>query len=54
VSFCVSRWDAVHVLTSVTSDSTPEHWVSLMHPEGALYWVHEEGVSLSIHTRIQY
>ena len=37
------------VLTLVTSDSIPDHWVPLVHPEGALYWAHEKDVSASTH-----
>ena len=49
MSSCVSRSNAVCVLTLVTSDSTPEHWVPLVHPEGALYWVHDKDVSPGSH-----
>jgi len=48
------RWvsgfrSGMRLLTLVNSDSTPEHWVPLMHPEGALYWVHERNVSANTH-----
>lgn len=36
---------STHVCSPVTTqfvrESTPENWIPLMHPEGALYWVHE-------------
>jgi len=38
----------MRVLTLVLSDSTPDNWISLVHPEGALYWVHENEVSLPL------
>ena len=37
------------MLTLVTSDSIPDNWVPLMHPEGALYWVHDKDVSFNTH-----
>lgn len=30
------------VTTHFTRESAPENWTPLMHPEGALYWVHEK------------
>ena len=33
------------VLTLVPIDSAPDDWIPLIHPEGALYWVHRTEVS---------
>ena len=35
-----------HLLpTQALSESTPDNWVPLIHPEGALYWVNASEVS---------
>ena len=39
------------MLTLVPSDRVPDGWIPLMHPEGALYWVHRTDVSAGSHTR---
>ena len=38
-------------LTLVPSDRIPDGWTPLMHPEGALYWVHITDVSPGSHMR---
>ena len=40
----------MRVLTLASSDSTPDNWIPLMHPEGALYWTHVTEVSPGFHT----
>ena len=37
---------ALGIYFHLLSGSAPEDWIPLMHPEGALYWVHETNVSL--------
>ena len=33
---------------------SPENWIPLVHPEGALYWAHETEVSSCTHTSISF
>ena len=38
------------VLTLVPSDHVPDDWIPIMHPEGALYWIHKMEASPSSRT----
>jgi hypothetical protein len=54
VSFYVSQLDIECVLTLCFSEPILENWTPLMHPEGALYWVHETKVSLCTHSHTTF
>ena len=38
------------VLTLVPGDHVPDDWIPIMHPEGALYWIHKMEASPSSRT----
>ena len=48
--FPFSQQSTDWALTLFLSESLPEDWDPLMHPEGALYWIHKKEVSPVIYT----
>ena len=48
-----SQWGTWRVFTPCPREDVPG-WAPLVHPEGALYWVNEQEVSLSLHTRAPF
>lgn len=53
-SFCGSQRHAQCVVTPRLSETALETRIPLMHPEGALYWVHEEDLRLCAYTTIPF